>query len=58
MLPGMQKAPTINLSGREEALFHFALEQRDPGVLPADSPRWVFLQWLVGQGYLLHCSSS
>lgn len=56
MLPWMLEAPTVKL--REEAgeVFRAALEAGSPDLLPPELPRWTFLHWLGGQGYLLHGS--
>ena len=52
----MLDAPASELSPEWEAGFRLALARRDPAYLPPGAPVWVFLQWLAGQGLLLHGS--
>ena len=52
----MLEAPPFELTTELERAFEAVLEARNPAHLPSDAPRWVFLQWLAGQGYLLHGS--
>lgn len=57
MRPWMLEAPHTDVCGSARQAFALAWESRNLGLLPADVPRWVFLQWLTGQGYLLHGSA-
>lgn len=52
----MHKRPCIDLPVDCRDHFHMALLARDAGRIGSDLPVWAFLQWLVGQGYLLHGS--
>lgn len=52
----MLTAPHHPLTPPEVAAFRQALEARDAELLPPDLPRWMFLQWLAGEGFLLHGS--
>lgn len=52
----MHEAPCIDLQVGCLDHFHMALLARDAGGIVSDVPVWAFLQWLVGQGYLLHGS--
>lgn len=54
--PWMHEAPFIDLPVDSLDHFQMALLARDAGRIGADIPVWAFLQWLVGQGYLLHGS--
>lgn len=56
MRPWMLEAPTLRPSDADLAAFGRALEARDPGLLPPDAPRWLFLDWLTARGFLLHGS--
>jgi len=50
----MLEAPTEPSGSRNEVLFREVTQRRDPSRLPTHLPRWVFLQWLAEQGWLLH----
>lgn len=50
----MLEAPQIHLSDETRTSFGTALAARDAKLLPADVPRWMFLDWVTRQGYLLH----
>jgi hypothetical protein len=52
----MHEAPFVDLPIDSLDRFRMALLARDAGRIGADIPVWTFLQWLVGQGYLLHGS--
>jgi hypothetical protein len=52
----MHEAPFVDLPMDHRDRFKMALLARDAGRIGADIPVWTFLQWLVGQGYLLHGS--
>ncbi|MFK7601312.1 hypothetical protein ACI3L1_03770 [Deinococcus sp. SM5_A1] len=52
----MLEAPEHDLPGRDEAAFAAAWAARDISLLPPEVPRWLLLQWLAAQGYLLHGS--
>ncbi|QFP75053.1 hypothetical protein [Deinococcus sp. AJ005] len=54
----MLEAPEHEVTPADLAVFAAAWDARDVGVLPGDLPRWLFLQWLTEQGYLLHGSQS
>ncbi|CAM3864789.1 hypothetical protein [Deinococcus frigens] len=56
MRPWMLEAPEHDLTAAELAVFAAAWGARDVSLLPPQLPRWLFLQWLTGQGYLLHGS--
>lgn len=56
MQPWMLEAPSFQITPQEERIFRAALEVRNARVLPPDVPRWVFLEWLVRAGHLLHGS--
>ncbi|MFC4455124.1 hypothetical protein [Deinococcus sonorensis] len=56
MLPWMLAAPRFEVSMSLDQAFHHALETRDLTLVPPDAPRWVFLQWLADNGWLLHGS--
>lgn len=56
MRPWMLEAPRADLPGAAVQAFGAALEARNPDLLPGSVPRWLFLQWLAGQGHLLHGS--
>ncbi len=46
---------TVSPPGQKnEMLVQSVLEQRESSLPPAVLPRWVFLQWLARQGWLLH----
>lgn len=52
----MLEAPMVKLAEKTVQQFQTALAARDATRLPADLPRWIFLDWLTKQGYLLHGS--
>ncbi|CAM3369793.1 RES domain-containing protein [Deinococcus saxicola] len=52
----MLEAPEHNLTDTDLAAFAAAWEARTVDLLPEGVPRWLFLQWLTEQGYLLHGS--
>lgn len=52
----MHEAPRFDLPADSRDRFQMALLARDAGRIGSDVPVWAFLQWLVGQGYLLHGS--
>lgn len=52
----MLEAPTVKLSASDVEAFQAALDARNPDLIPENQPRWVFLEWLAQQGYLLHGS--
>ncbi len=52
----MLEAPKHDLMTTDLAAFAVAWEARDVDLLPKNVPRWLFLQWLTEQGYLLHGS--
>ena len=52
----MLEAPDLDLSAGAEKAFREVVETRNPALLPASAPRWVFLQWLARQSWLLHGS--
>lgn len=56
MRPWMLEAPPVEPSDADLSAFRQALEARDPGLLPPGTPRWLFLNWLTAQGFLLHGS--
>ncbi len=58
MFDWMLTAPASVVSGPLEHDFIQALANRNAGLLAPDAPRWVFLQWLAEQGWLLHGSRS
>ncbi|AFZ65791.1 hypothetical protein Deipe_0188 [Deinococcus peraridilitoris DSM 19664] len=53
----MLELPVPKHDRTTETAFAAALRSRDARLLPADVPRWHFLEWLVGQGWLLHGSN-
>ena len=53
----MLELPPYAWSQETELVFQSALCERNASKLPAQVPRWLFLQWLVGQGYVLHGSN-
>lgn len=53
----MLEAPPRRLSGEAVTAFRAALEAKNPELLPAGVPLWLFLEWLAGEGYLLHGSA-
>ncbi|MBZ9712820.1 hypothetical protein [Deinococcus multiflagellatus] len=57
MLPAFSLAPEASLSASAYRAFEAAWAARDPDLLPAGVARWHFLQWLAGQGFLLHGSA-
>ncbi len=56
MRPWMLSAPFAELSKAAEQALAAAWAARDVSLLPQGVPHWLFLQWLAGQGYLLHGS--
>lgn len=56
MRPWMLQAPDHALTASDLAAFAAAWAARDLHQLPEGLPRWLFLQWLTEQGYLLHGS--
>lgn len=56
MRPWMLEAPDQKLTASDLAAFAAAWAARDLHQLPEGVPRWLFLQWLTEQGYLLHGS--
>lgn len=52
----MLPAPVYQASAEEIHQFQATLVQRDPALLPPQTPKWVFLRWLTEQGYVLHGS--
>ena len=54
----MLTAPASEVTAQLEHHFVQVLAKRDATLLPADAPRWVFLQWLAEQGWLLHGSQT
>jgi hypothetical protein len=56
MPPWMLEAPNVPRSVGAEQAFKAVWAARDLTLLPGEIPRWVFLQWLTEQGYLLHGS--
>lgn len=52
----MLEAPMVKLPGSAITAFQAAWQAREVALLPEGVPRWLFLQWLAGQGYLLHGS--
>lgn len=46
----------MTLSDADLAAFGRVLDARDPDLLPEDVPRWLFLDWLAREGWLLHGS--
>ena len=52
----MLKAPPVKLTAAQELVFRSVLDARNPDLLPADLPRWIFLHWLAARGWLLHGS--
>ncbi|MPY67306.1 hypothetical protein F8S09_11485 [Deinococcus sp. SDU3-2] len=56
MRPWMLEAPPAEPSDADLIAFGRALEARDPGLLPPGTTRWLFLDWLTAQGFLLHGS--
>lgn len=52
----MLEAPPLDLPETVRRAFRAALDGRDLSQLPADVPRWAFLAWLAGEGWLLHGS--
>ena len=52
----MLEAPRVKLPVSAVRAFEAAWETRDAALLPEGVPRWLFLRWLVGLGYLLHGS--
>ena len=52
----MLSSPDFQLSAADEASFSAVLAARRPELLPSHTPKWVFLDWLTRQGYLLHGS--
>lgn len=56
MRPWMLEAPPVEPSDADLAAFGRVLEARDPSLLPPGTPRWLFLNWLTAQGFLLHGS--
>lgn len=52
----MLEAPRVKLPETAVTDFQAAWRTRDPTRLPAGVPRWLFLDWLTGQGFLLHGS--
>lgn len=53
----MLAAPTFELTHSLTKQFNRVISKKDPSLLPAEVPRWIFLDWLARQGYLLHGSS-
>lgn len=56
MRPWMLEAPPLDLPEGVVREFRAALDGRDLARLPAAAPRWTFLAWLAGEGWLLHGS--
>lgn len=52
----MLQAPMNEQSQAAEQVFAAVWAARNLSLLPHETPRWQFLQWLTGQGYLLHGS--
>jgi len=57
MAPWLWSAPSVVVDEATEAAFTAAFAGRDASRLPAGVPRWVFLEWLVRRGWLLHGSN-
>jgi hypothetical protein len=57
MCTWMLELPTAESSQIHEKMFRAALSARDVTRLPKSVPRWVFLDWLSRQGWLLHGSN-
>lgn len=53
----MLELPPHTLNSDEERAFEIARNAGDAKKLPESASRWVFLQWLTKQGYLLHGSN-
>lgn len=53
----MLEAPQIKLSEGAVRAFRAALAARNAELLSPDVPRWVFLEWLAREGWLLHGSA-
>lgn len=56
MRPWMLEAPKVKLPESAVQAFAAVWTERDVARLPDSVPRWLFLQWLAEQGYLLHGS--
>ncbi|EYB67823.1 hypothetical protein DEIPH_ctg032orf0069 [Deinococcus phoenicis] len=55
--PWMLEAPRVKLPEAAAQAFQAALMAREPGLLPEGVPRWIFLDGLARQGFLLHGSA-
>ncbi|UQN05157.1 hypothetical protein [Deinococcus sp. QL22] len=53
----MLEAPRVKLPATALDAFQAAFETRDLTHLPPGVPRWLFLEWLAREGWLLHGSS-
>ena len=58
MFDWMLTAPASEVLAQLERGFFQVLANRDANLLSSDAPRWVFLQWLAEQGWLLHGSQT
>lgn len=58
MFDWMLTAPAFQVSAQMEHHFVQVLAKWDATLLSSDVPRWVFLQWLAAQGWLLHGSQT
>ena len=56
MFDWMLAAPPLEIPAPLNRTFLEVLATREVGMLTADSPRWMFLQWLAARGWLLHGS--
>lgn len=52
----MLDAPMVNLTAEVVETFESVLKRRPERTLPHGVPRWLFLDWVARQGYLLHGS--
>lgn len=52
----MLEAPMVKLTESAVTAFEVTWTQKNVALLPGGVPRWLFLQWLTRQGYLLHGS--
>ena len=58
MFDWMLTAPAFQGSAQLERNFVQVLANRNATFLSPDAPRWVFLQWLASQGWVLHGSQA
>ena len=52
----MLEAPRVKLPASALDAFQTAFQTRDLTLLPPGVPRWLFLEWLAREGWLLHGS--